>query len=89
MAKTSTETEATEYFRTIEHFDMLKEASMPTGFDIGNSVAVLLSDDTDAKIVHGRIYGTDYVANVGMTYRVVTREGDKYANLSSGRIVKI
>jgi len=77
-------------FEVMEHFHMIRKGSPRAGdpYDMGESVAALLASDTESTIVHGRLYGSDQTSR-GITYKLVTREGDKYAGLTPSNLAHI
>lgn len=77
-------------YDVVAHFHMIKEGHPRSGygFNIGETVAALLATDSESKIVFGRLYGNTY-DKYGIRYKLVTREGDKYAGISPSFLAKI
>lgn len=85
------ETPACADFDVVGHFRKIRNGSPRSGYpyEIGEDVAALLADDKSAKIVYGRLYASDMHPQYGVSYRVVTREGDKYRNVSPSLLAHI
>ena len=80
---------AHEDFLTVEHFKMLKDDDSKRIFSVGESVAALLPYVDGIRIVHGRIFNSEYMDTVGSRYSVVTREGDQHVRIAPDFLVHI
>lgn len=84
------ETPAHEDYKTLEHFQSLKDAEKGIGvYDRGESVALLLSDSKTCRVVYGKVYGTAYNPQTGIKYHVIERDGTKHVGNDNTAVVRI
>lgn len=67
---------AHEDYLTLERFAELRETDKTIGYNVGDTVAALMSESGALKIVYGRILGSEH-PKTGSVYSLITRDGDR------------